>query len=103
METFFDTDLIKEIVNRIISLVLRETLNLKSPDTDAQFLEYCPSWKWSTEEKSKELRGLLVSRAGNEKFSFVSSSDITVMGLFPSEVLEYLEKSDATRVKVTSI
>tara|TARA_B100000686_G_C16020837_1_gene585878 strand:+ start:321 stop:542 length:222 start_codon:yes stop_codon:yes gene_type:complete len=72
-------------------------------DYDAQKVEYCPAWKWNREEKKRELLKIQVRRTGSDHFLDIHNVHLRSTGLHLTEMLEYLDKSDATKVSVGSI
>jgi len=101
--TLFDESLVRSIINRCVALALRDHLGLSNVDYDAKRVEYCPMWKWSREEKKGQLQSIQVRLAGSDKFLSIHRGHTHPTGLHLVEMLEYLDKSDATRVKIDSI
>ena len=99
----FDEQLIKSIINRCVALALRDHLGLNNVDYDAKRIEYCPMWKWNRKEKQKKLLRIRVRLAGSEKFLDINRLHSRLISLHLVEMLEYLDKSDASRVSVTSV
>jgi hypothetical protein len=101
--TLFDESLVRSIINRCVALALRDHLGLNNVDYDAKRVEYCPMWKWNREEKKRQLRSIQVRLAGSDKFLSIHKGHTHPTGLHLTEMLEYLDKSDATRVTIGSI
>ena len=99
----FDDHLIRAIINRCVALALRDHLGLNNVDYDAKRVEYCPVWKWNREEKKRQLLRIQVRLAGTDKFLKIHRGHAQPSGLHLTEMLEYLDKSDAKRVTVSSV
>ena len=96
-----DMELIKGIINRVVAMALGGTLTIKSIDNDTRNIEYCPVWTLDRSSKKKMLLKIKVRMKGQKKFIDLERPDILNTGLTMYEMLEYLEKSDAVKVKYT--
>ena len=101
--TLFDDHLIRAIINRCVALALRDHLGLNNVDYDAKRIEYCPVWKWNREEKKRQLLRIQVRLVGSDAFLKIHRGHTQPTGLHLVEMLEYLDKSDATRISVTAV
>ena len=99
--TFLDYELIKAVINRVIALTLKDKLGLTNVNYDAKRIEWCPVWTMDSVTKEKKLLRLKVRLAGMKTFKDLYMHEISATGLQPTEVLDYLKRSDATRVKIT--
>ena len=97
-----DADLIKAIINRCIAMALGGTLNITSVDHDTKNIEYCPVWTLGSSGRKKLLK-IKVRMTGDKSFVEVDGSDLGNTGLTISEMLEYLDRSDATRVTADKV
>lgn len=97
-----DADLIKAIINRCIAMALGGALNITSVDHDTKNIEYCPVWTLGPSGRKKLLK-IKVRMAGDKSFVEVDGSDLGNTGLTISEMLEYLDRSDATRVTADKV
>jgi hypothetical protein len=97
-----DMDLIRGIINRVVAMALGGTLTIDSIDNDTKNIEYCPVWTLDKNSKQKKLLRIKVRMKGQKIFSDLNKNDITSSGLTIYEMLEYLNKSDAVRVRFTS-
>jgi hypothetical protein len=97
--TSIDADLIKAIINRCIAMALGGTLNITSIDHDTKNIEYCPVWTLGKNSKKKLLK-IKVRMKGDKDFINVVNKDLETTGLLIDEMFEYLERSDAIRVKI---
>jgi len=97
--TSIDADLIKAIINRCIAMALGGTLNITSIDHDTKNIEYCPVWTLGQNSKKKLLK-IKVRMRGDKDFVDVVNKDLQSTGLLIDEMFEYLERSDATRIKI---
>ena len=100
-KSFIDYELIKSIINRIIAVTLRDKLGLTNVNYDAKRIEWCPVWTMDSATKEKKLLRLKVRIAGMKEFRDLYMHEISTTGLQGIEVLDYLKRSDATRVKIT--
>jgi hypothetical protein len=100
MNSVLDQDLIKEIINRCISLALRDVLSIKDVDNSARIIEWCPVWTWNRDKQKKAVKRILVRTKGQEEFKKFTKDDAKSTGLYFHEILEYLVRSDATRVTI---
>ena len=96
-----DMDLIKGIINRVVAMALGGTLAINSIDNDTKNIEYCPVWTLDKNSKQKKLLRIKVRMKGQKAFSDLDKDDIASTGLTMYEMLEYLDKSDAIRVRFT--
>ena len=94
-----DMELIRGIINRIVAMALDDALNISSIDHDAKNIEYCPVWTLDKNSKQKRLLRIKVRMKGQKSFVDLDKNDISNTGLTMHEMLEYLEKSDAKKVK----
>jgi hypothetical protein len=60
-------------------------------------------WKWNREEKKRQLLRIQVRLVGSDKFLKIHRGHAQPTGLHLVEMLEYLDKSDATRISVTAV
>ena len=102
MGSSIDADLIKAIINRCIAMALGGTLNITSIDHDTKNIEYCPVWTLGKDQKKKLLK-IKVRMKGDKSFIDVDDNDLGNTGLTINEMLEYLERSDATRVTASQV
>lgn len=102
MGNSIDSDLLKAIINRCIAMALGGTLNISSIDKDTKKIQYCPVWTLSSTGK-KSLLKIKVRMQGDKSFLDVTASDLGNTGLTIREMLEYLDRSDAERVKADKI
>ena len=100
-KTFIDYELIKSIINRVIAITLRDKLGLNNVNDDAKRIEWCPVWTMDSHTKKKTLLRLKVRITGMKQFKDLYLHEISTTGLQPTEVLDYLKRSDAKRVKIT--
>jgi hypothetical protein len=100
-KTFIDYELIKSIINRVIAVTVRDKLGLSSINYDVRRIEWCPVWTMDSQTKAKKLLRFKVRVRGMKIFKDLHMYEIAKTGLQGEEVLEYLKKSDATRVKIT--
>jgi hypothetical protein len=101
VKTFIDYELIKAIINRVIAVTLRDKLGLNNVNYDAKRIEWCPVWTMDPKTKEKKLLRFKVRVTGMKEFKDLYMHEISTTGLQGPEVLEYLKKSDAVRVKIT--
>ena len=94
-----DMELLKGIVNRVVAMALGGMLVINSIDHDTKNVEYCPVWTLDKNSKKKRLLRIKVRMKGQKKFVDLDKSDIASTGLTLYELLEYLDKSDAQKVK----
>jgi hypothetical protein len=94
-----DMDLIRGIINRVVAMALGGTLTINSIDHDTKNVEYCPVWTLDKNSKQKKLLRIKVRMKGQKIFSDLDKNDIASSGLTMYEMLEYLDKSDAVRVR----
>jgi hypothetical protein len=99
--TFIDYELVKSIINRVIAVTLRDKLGLNNVDHDAKRIEWCPVWTMDSRTKEKKLLRFKVRVAGMKEFKDLHMHEISTTGLQGTEVLDYLKRSDAKRVKIT--
>lgn len=97
-----DADLLKAIINRCVAITLDGTLIITNIDQDVKNIEYCPVWTLGSDGQKKLLK-IKVRMAGTKAFSDVDGTDISPTGLTINELLEYLERSDASRVSASQI
>ena len=102
MGNSIDADLLKAIINRCIAMALGGTLNITSIDNDTKHIEYCPVWTLGKNGKKKLLK-IKVRMVSDDHFCDLNESDLSSTGLTINEMLEYLERSDATRVGADKI
>lgn len=96
-----DMELIKGIINRVVAMALDGTLSINNVDHDTKNIEYCPVWTLDKNSKQKKLLRIKVRMKGQKTFVDLYKNDIVSTGLTMYEMLEYLDKSDATRVRFT--
>jgi len=94
-----DMDIIKGIINRVVAMALGGTLTINSIDHDTKNIEYCPVWTLDKNSKQKKLLRIKARMKGQKIFSDLNKNDVTSTGLTMYEMLEYLDKSDAVRIK----
>ena len=99
--TSIDFDLIKAIINRCIAMALGNHLPIKSIDNDSKNIEYCPVWTLDKNSKKKRLLKIKVRMKGDKDFVEIDKSDLSHTGLTCNEMLEYLDRSDAVRIKAS--
>jgi len=102
IKNFVDYELIKSIINRVIANTLKDKLGLSNPGYDVKRIEWCPVWTMDSHTKEKKLLRFKVRLRGMKNFKDLHMYEIAKTGLQGPEVLEYLKKSDATRVKITN-
>jgi len=100
-KTFVGYELIKSIINRMIATMFRDKLGLTNVDYDAKRIEWCPVWTMDSSTKEKKLLRFKVRIAGMKEFKDLHMHEISTTGLQAAEVLDYLKRSDAKRVKIT--
>jgi len=101
--TSIDYELIKGIINRCIAMALGNKLPITNIDNDSKNIEYCPVWTLDKNSKKKRLLKIKVRMKGDKDFVDIDKDDIVHTGLSITEMLEYMERSDATRVKISQV
>jgi len=102
LTTTIDQQLIRSIINRVIGQTLKDKLGLTNLDHAAKKIEWCPVWTRDKRTKHPTIARFKVRLKGAKYFVDVSEDDIKKTGLNCSEIYEYLQRSDAARVKISS-
>ena len=102
LPTSIDEELIRSIINRVIGNTLKDKLGLTNPDHAAKKIEWCPVWTRDKRTKRPAIARFKVRLKGAKYFMDLNEADIKKSGLGCSEIYEYLQRSDAIRVKISS-
>ena len=97
--TKIDFALIREIINRVVAMALKDTLDIRDLDVGTKMIQWRPVWGRNKKTRDRELRRLEVRVGSMDRFSKVTNHTLEPMGIYMVEIYEYLEKSSACRVK----
>ena len=92
-----DVELIKAIINKLVSSMIFKLLGIYGVDVSR--VRWYPGWKFDRKSKAKQLNALYVRLDNRKSFKRVHAGIVIPLGLHLAEFFEYLEKSDAIRVK----
>jgi len=92
-----DVELIKAIINKLVSSMVFKLLGFY--DVDVSRIQWYPGWRYDRKSKAKQLQGLYIRLDSLGSFKRVHEGITMPGGLHITEFFEYLEKSDAKRVK----
>ena len=99
----FDFELLKVIINHCIAVELNDILNVDLKDLKVAHLQWCPVWTLDRPSRKRKIAKIKIRLDNNQPFIEINNDVLKPSGLYVPEILEYLERSDATRVKISKL
>ena len=99
--TSVEFELIQEIINRVVALVLRDTLELDDYANAVRNIEWRPVWTRNKITRNKEIVRIEARTGHVQNFVKITPECLESMGVHLNEIYEYLSRSNAVRVTAT--